>query len=106
MDLEAETKKLVDDANEVSGMLSSRGWSIISGKLDERILDLQNINNIDTSDANTIGVQLAARKMAADLLFDFLKKDVYGFVEQQTANARAMPPRDDEIIERQSDSKK
>ena len=98
--MDSETQKLQTDADKVIGMLNSDGWQVIHAKLNERIIDLQNINNIDTSDPATLGAQVAARILASQLLFDFLKKDVYGFVEQQSVNAAVPPPKDDEIIER------
>ena len=64
-------------------MLESRGWSYVKAKFDEQILDLQNINNIDTTDPATMQVEIRARVLAFKLLYDFLKQDVYGFVEQQ-----------------------
>lgn len=81
-------------------MIQTDAWMIVKAKLDTRILDLQNISNIDTSDVSTIATQIAARRMATDLLFGWLKDDVYGAVEQQRANAATRPQSDDQIIER------
>lgn len=86
MEGDKETKEILSEADHVKAMLGSDGWKSVKGKLDVRILDLQNINNLDTTDVSTLGQQLAARKMAVDIIFTWLKADVYGFVEQQESN--------------------
>lgn len=102
MSLDPETKQLINDAEHVENMLQSQGWSIIKGKLDAKILDLQNINNIDLEKPETLAIQLAGRKMASDLLFAWLGGDVYGFAEQQRANNIQKPEQGSEIIDRSS----
>lgn len=97
---DAETQKIVTDADHVSNMLQSQGWSIVQAQLNARILDLQNINNLDMEKPETLGIQLAARKMAVDEIWAWLKGDVYGFVEQTTANTAAKPRKEDDIIDR------
>lgn len=86
MPIDKDTQQILTDADHVKGLLGSDGWRVIKSKLDERILDLQNINNLDLADVATLPAQLAARKMAVDQIWDWLKKDVYGFVEQQESN--------------------
>lgn len=85
-----ETAITLSEGEEVGLMVEGRGWGIVKAKLDARILDLQNINNLDFTNEQTVLFDLKARKMAADLLFSWLKDDVYGFAEQQKANADAM----------------
>lgn len=89
---DAETQKNLTDAEKVLLTLGSEGWAIIKAKLDEKILDLQNINNLDFTTEQSVLFDLKARKMAADLLFNWLKIDVYGFVEQQRAAAAKAEP--------------
>jgi len=99
--LDADTQKELTDGEEVSNLIQSRGWAVVKEKLDVKILDLQNINNLDLSTLDTIATQIAARKMASDLIFAWLKDDVFGYVEQQTANNVALrDKRDEGFIER------
>jgi hypothetical protein len=95
-----ETQKILTDAEHVSGMLQSQGWMLVKSKLDGRILDLQNINNLDLEKPDTLSMQLMARKMAVDEIWAWLKADVYGFVEQAATNAARKPQKEDEIIDR------
>ena len=84
--MDAETKQILTDADEIKATLSGRGWSIIKAKLDTLILDLQNIHNIEGTTSDDMMMSLKARAMASKLLFDWLKNDVYGTVEQAEAN--------------------
>ena len=84
--MDAETKQILTDADEIKATLSGRGWSIIKSKLDMLILDLQNIHNIEGTTSDDMMMSLKARAMASKLLFDWLKNDVYGTVEQAEAN--------------------
>lgn len=85
--MDKETKEILSDADHIRSLLDSDGWKIIKAKLDSRILDLQNIHNLDMSDISTLAAQLASRKMAVDIIWSWLKQDVVGFVEQQESNA-------------------
>ena len=84
--MDTETQKILTDADHVEAMTTSKGWELVKSKLDIRILDLQNINNLDTTDVTTLSAQLAARKMTSEILYAWLKDDIYGFIEQQRAN--------------------
>lgn len=81
-----ETQQILTEADHVRSMTDSEGWKSVKGKLDAKILDLQNINNLDMTELSTLPAQLAARKMAVDIIWAWLKTDVYGFIEQQEAN--------------------
>lgn len=89
-----ETKEILSEADHVKAMIGSDGWKSVETKLKERILDLQNINNLDVVKIETLPQQLAARKMAVEVIWDWLKKDVYGFVEQQESNAQKLLNKD------------
>lgn len=98
---DAETAQSLTEADKVLPTLESGGWRVIKAKLDEKILDLQNINNLDFTSEQTVLFDLKARKMAADLLYEWLKNDVYGFVEQQSIASEAMrDPVEQGFIER------
>lgn len=100
MEHDAETKQIITAAEHVVSLIESQGWAIVKEKLDTKILDLQNISNIDMSKPETLSVQVAARVLAAQLLFEWLKNDVYGFVQQQKANnAPGQKEPDNDIID-------
>ena len=84
--MDAETKQILTDAEEIRAMTSGDGWKIVKAKLDERIIDLQNINNLNVDELDTIGAQIAARKMASELIYEWLKNDVFGAVEARDVN--------------------
>lgn len=95
--LDEESQRQLTDSEEVARMLQSAGWQIVKNKLDEKILDLQNIENLDESN---LAVDLKARIMASKILFAWVKGDVYGFVEQAEANLRKPEDAPDDYISR------
>ena len=90
MVIDKDTQKILTEADHVKSMIDSEGWKSVYDKLSTKLLDLQNIYNLDMSDVSTINVQLAARKMAVETITAWLKADVFGFVEQQQANNQKM----------------
>lgn len=96
---DAETKQILSEADQVKSMLESDGWKLVKSKLDARILDLQNINNLDLTKLESVNTQIAARKMAVDEIFGWLKGDVYGFVEQQEKNNQSLMERAEQFID-------
>jgi hypothetical protein len=100
MNPDVETAKILTEADHVKSLLDSQGWQSIYSKLSQRILDLQNINNLDLTDPTTLSTQLAARKMAVEHIWEWLKNDVFGFVEQQESNAQKLQEKPEEFIDR------
>lgn len=96
-----ETGEQLTDADHVRSMLDSKGWGYVHGKLVNRVMDLQNIYNLDMSDPTTVNIQLAARKMAVETIRDWLKADVIGFVEQQVSNTQDLTEKTSEFIGRE-----
>lgn len=91
------------DADKVKGMLGSDGWNVVKNKLDTRILDLQNIHNLDMTQPETLSQQLAARKMAVEIIWQWLQQDVVGFVEQQELNNQLLVEKGiDSFIDREN----
>lgn len=97
--LDAETEKVLSEADHVRNMLDSDGWRIVKQKLDVRILDLQNINNLDLANESNTLFDLKARKLASDILFAWMKDDLYGFVQQQEDNQANAREKGSDIIE-------
>lgn len=93
-DILPEEQKQLTDAEEVESMLQSKGWAVVKAKLDEKILDLQNIHNLDEENLAT---DLKARVVAVKTLFEWVKNDVYGFVEQARSNAKQKQDAADEV---------
>lgn len=87
---DTETNKILTEADHVKSMLNSDGWKSVYGKLQVRLLDLQNIHNLDMTKPETLPIQLASRQMAVQTIWEWLKADVIGFVEQQESNNAKM----------------
>lgn len=93
--LDSDTAEVLSDGEEVRNLILSRGWAVIKSKLDEKVLDLQNINNLNLEQIETVAQQIAARKMASDLIFTWLQNDVFGFAEQQEVNSQSFREKND-----------
>lgn len=98
--MDKETSQNLTDAEHVENMTHSDGWKVVKAKLDTRIIDLQNIYNLDMTDVNTIAIQLASRKMAVETIMAWLKADVYGFVDQQKQNNQTLITNNESYIDR------
>lgn len=97
MPKDKDTQDILTEADHVKAMTESEGWKSIKGKLDQKILDLQNMANLDRS--KPLEAQIDGRMYAADIFFTWLKNDVYGFIEQQEANNRPKPIENEPFIE-------
>lgn len=96
-----EDKEIITEADHVKSMLGSNGWKSVYGKLQARLIDLQNIHNLDMTKPETLPIQLASRTMAVQIIWDWLKQDVTGFVEQQENNTSTVVERGvNDFIER------
>lgn len=100
MELDKDTQQILSEADHVKSLTLSEGWKIVKAKLDQRVLDLQNINNLDLTKIETLPQQLAARKMAVQEIFAWLQADVYGFVEQQETNNQKGAAKSEAFINR------
>lgn len=86
-----DTQEVLTDGEELSQMAQSRGWGIARGMLVEKILDLQNIHNVDEASASidNVVIDIKSRKAAVAVLYAWLK-EVEGRVEQHTNNKEMM----------------
>lgn len=82
MEVDNETKKELSDVEHIRLMTETKGWQLAYAALTNKILDLQNINNVDVTNVDTMVIDLKARKMAAEMLFDWAKSGIYGRIEQ------------------------
>lgn len=97
MPKDKDTQEILTEADHVKAMTESAGWKSVKGKLDQRILDLQNMANLDR--AKPLEAQIDGRMYAAEIFFQWLKSDIYGFVEQQESNNRPKPMETEPFIE-------
>lgn len=100
MPADKETQNNLTAADHVKAMTGSDGWKIVEGKLTQRIMDLQNIANLDMNKPETLSTQLAARTMAVQEIYAWLKSDVYGFIEQQESNNQKLVDKPEGFIDR------
>lgn len=87
MIVDGETKRELSDSEQVRLMTETPGWSLVKARLDAEIVDLQMIGNVTGVTPQDKVMNMEARAMAVKILFDWLKRDVYGRI-QQAENAQ------------------
>lgn len=80
-----ETLQIRAIAKSLQGLIEHDGWSIARQKLTDKILDLQNAFNVDDSSVEKMIIDLKARKLATQILFEWLR-EIEGTPEQVQMN--------------------
>lgn len=83
--LDKETLNVINDGEEIKRLVESIGWQLAKKRLVERIIDLQSVMNVAGDTAETVVIDLKARRIAVDLLLEWLK-DVEGTAKQHESN--------------------
>lgn len=82
MELDTETKQELTDAEHIRLMTETKGWQLVKAKLDAKIIDLQMIGNVEGTTADEKVRNMEVRAGVVAMLYDWLKNDVYGRIEQ------------------------
>lgn len=84
-EIDAETKKLVAQQQEANDLVNHRAWGWARKKLADKIIDLQNAFNIESSDPTKMLIDLESRKLATQILWDWVR-DIEGTASQSFDN--------------------
>lgn len=90
MEITPDTKQELTEGEYIKQMTESKGWQIVKANLDAKIIDLQMIGNVEGSTPQDKVTNMEARAMAVAILFQWLKGDVYGRVEQHENAKQAL----------------
>lgn len=82
-ELDRDTKLEFTEGEHIRQMLETKGWDIVKAALDKKILDLQMIGNVDGATAEEKVRNMEVRICVVATLYEWLKNDVYGRVQQQ-----------------------
>lgn len=83
--MDKETQNIIGEQKSIESLTQHEAWPIIRRKITDKILDLQNAFDIDDRTATTMLRDLQARKLAASMLFDWLR-EIEGTVDQAKDN--------------------
>lgn len=101
MELTNETKTELSDAEAIRLMTETPGWGLVKAKLDAEIVDLQMIGNVTGGTPQEKVTNMEARAMAVNILFNWLKREVYGRIEQtEVAKTALTDPVTEQFIDR------
>lgn len=96
--MDNETKKIISDGEKLKLMTEHEGWGVARSLLSAKILDLQMIGDIVDLDPQAMAIQAKAKRLAAEILYNFLKQDIEGTVEQLNNNNPLPPKKEDYIV--------
>lgn len=82
MKQDAETKKILDEQKEIKNFTETAEWPLLRSKFLKKITDLIDLSTLDLNalgdSDRKIAVQVLARRMSADILYDFITTDIEG----------------------------
>lgn len=82
---EIEDNKVMSEQEKIRSLTNHEGWGIIYGKFTEKVLSLQNAFDIEDKDPQAMLIDLQARKIASNTLFDFIR-EIQGISTQAKEN--------------------
>ena len=83
--MDKETQDILSEQHRLETLVGSEGWSVARDKLVQKVLDLQNAFNINETSAELMLIDLKARKIATQVLYDWLR-DVEGTAQSAESN--------------------
>lgn len=84
--IDPETEYLKTIGKALKEMTETDGWGIARDRLTDKIISLQNAFDISDSTPEEMVRELKARKIATQILFDWLKTDIEGEVASLEIN--------------------
>lgn len=94
-----ETVKILTDGEKIMLLTQHEGWGLVRTKLVDKIIDLQSINNLDPATTpEQLAIDVKARRMAVQIMFEWLKGDVEGSVEQHINNTQLANEKETYIV--------
>lgn len=83
--IDKETQSVLAKNKQFQDLTGQDAWKYVREQFTNQILDLQSIANIDEENIQNVAVELKARKIAAEFLFEWLK-----WIEGQAVTAVEM----------------
>lgn len=76
--MDNETNKVLTAQEQLRGLVGHEGWSVARGKLESKILELQQTaryaDQLDKNDKDGLLLSMKSDKAAAEILFDWLQE--------------------------------
>lgn len=79
--METEEKEIVERGKALQDLVKSDGWQEVKTKIMDKIMELQSIMNLDSTDADQMVIDAKARVMSISCLKEWLE-EVEGDAEQ------------------------
>lgn len=83
--MDNETKKVLSVKEKMRDLVGHEGWPLVRSIFSEKILDLQNAFNLEFTDPQSMFIDLKARMLASQILFDLLR-EIEGSAQEAVEN--------------------
>jgi hypothetical protein len=90
--MDSDTKQTLLEGEKLKLLTEHEGWGIAYDKFSAKILELQYIGNVDDSTPEKALIDMKARKLAVEVLMNWMKNDILGTVEQFNTNNTLQRP--------------
>ncbi len=85
--MDKDTQNVMTDGERLRLLCQHEGWDVARKKLIEKITQLQTTIGLKMTDPQQMFIEVQARTLAAEMLFDWFKNDIEGTAEQHINNA-------------------
>jgi len=87
--MDKETKKILDEGKTLKDFMSHEGYGIAKSKLINRVSEIIDIHTMDMNvSPEQLAIELKARKLASQLVLDWIRIDIEGTVQQAETNGQ------------------
>lgn len=95
--MDEETKTVLTIQDSLKQLVEHDGWSTVRSLLMGKIIELQSIDDIDTTSPENAVRDIKARQFAGKILLDWLN-EIEGTVEQTKSNNSLLPKKESYIV--------
>lgn len=95
--MDNETKEVLTVQDTIKKLTEHEGWGFVRSLLMSKIVDLQDINDVDTTSPENAVRDIKARQFAGKILLEWLN-EIEGTVEQSKSNNSLLPSKDSYIV--------
>lgn len=80
-----DTQKVLTEGEQIRNLTREGGWGLAKQRLTNKLLDLQSINNIDTTKTDDVILDIKVRKNVVAIVLEWVK-EIEGIAAQHDGN--------------------
>jgi hypothetical protein len=95
-----DTAKMLSEGDELELLVIGRAWAIVRQRLTDKILDISDIFSLDNQDINKLAMELGARQIASEILWNWLRDIEGDAIRNKTNKELFREYKKDDLIKR------